>query len=198
MNNNEQGNDGSAKAHLDHVTETKKPVGQRVKPLYLMIAVVLVVVVVTGIYFAVNASAQVVAVGDTINVSYTGSLTNGTVFDTNVGGKQLQFIVGAGQLIRGFDQGVVGMRLGDEKKITVPEDEAYGPVNQSLIMQFPSNMLGNRTAAVGTEVYTVIRGQQVPGIVTAINETTVTADFNPMLAGKALIFDIKILAIRKA
>ena len=174
-----------------------KTAGARIRPLYA-VAVILAALVIVGIYFAINSSAQMVAVGDTINVSYTGSLTNGTVFGTNVGGKPLQFTVGAGQLIRGFDQGVVGMRLGEEGKITVPEDEAYGPVNQSLIIQFPSNMLGNRTATVGTEVYTTIRDQQVPGIVTAINETTVTQTSIPVLAGKTLVFNIKILAIRKA
>lgn len=101
-------------------TSEEKKSGSKIKPLHVGIIAVLVIIVVAGAYFAVNASAQVVAVGDTINVSYVGTFTNGTVFGVNAVGQTLQFTVGSNQLIPGFDQGVIGMRLDQQKTITVP------------------------------------------------------------------------------
>ncbi len=166
--------------------------GVKINPLHILALVVILIV----IYLVANnyASGPVVAKGDTINVSYTGTLTNGTVFDSNVGKQPLQFTVGAGQLIEGFDQGVIGMKLNEEKTITIPPNQAYGEVNPALIMQIPANTFGNQTAQIGM---VVTDPQQQQGVVTAVNKTTVTVDFNPELAGKTLIFKIKVLSIKK-
>ena len=144
------------------------------------------------------APVSVVAAGDIVNVSYTGTFTNGTVFDSNVGGHQLQFTAGAGQLIKGFDDAVIGMRLGEEKNVTIPVNEAYGEINPALIVSVPSNTFGNHTVQVGSIIRRSLNNTQVQqGVVTAVNATNVTVDFNPPLAGQTLIFQIKVLSIKK-
>jgi peptidylprolyl isomerase len=177
--------------------ETEQKVGRKIRPLYILIAAIVVIAAVGIIYFVVNASGQVVAVGDTVNVTYTGSFVNGTVFNSNVGGQPLKFTVGSGELIKGFDQGVIGMRLNEQKTITIPVNEAYGPVNPALILEIPSNTFGNQTVNVGMNITSSENGQEVRGVVIAVNKTVVIADFNPLLAGKTLVFEIKVLSIHK-
>jgi FKBP-type peptidyl-prolyl cis-trans isomerase 2 len=164
--------------------------------LYILIAVAAIVVLSAVVYLSA-ASSPVVSAGDTISVYYTGTLTNGTVFDSNVGKTPLVFTVGSGQLIKGFDQGVVGMKLNQSKTITIPANEAYGEVNPNLIIHAPLTQFANQTPQVGTSVSTVLNGQQLNGVVTAVNSTTATVDFNPPLAGQTLIFNITVVKIEK-
>jgi FKBP-type peptidyl-prolyl cis-trans isomerase 2 len=178
--------------------ETKEPKKSRIKRVHALAAVA-VIVLLGAAYLAISiTTAPIVAAGDVINVSYTGTFTNGTVFGTNVGKQQLQFTVGSGQLIKGFDQGVIGMRLNQNKTLTVPPSEGYGSVNSSLIVQVPANVLGNKTVQVGMILTRTEGTQQEQGLVTAVNATTATVNFNPPLAGKTLVFNIKVLSIRKA
>lgn len=175
--------------------ETDKKTGFRINPLYILAIVVLVGVV---IYVALGyTSGPVVAIGDKINVTYTGTFTNGTVFDSNVGKQPLTFMVGSGSMIKGFDEGVVGMKLNEEKTITIPATEAYGEINPALIVEVPANTFGNQTMEVGSGVVRTVNGQQEQGVVTAISKTNVTLDFNPPLAGQTLIFKIKVTSIQK-
>ncbi len=169
------------------------------KPAYILGIVIAVIAIVGVIYLATNnAPAQAVKVGDTINVSYTGTFTNGTVFDSNVGKTPLEFTVGSGQLIQGFDQAVVGMEVGQQKTITLLPTQAYGEVNSTLIVNVPANSL-NQTPTVGMVVTrTAANGQAEEGMVTAVNRTGFVVDFNPPLAGKTLVFTIKILSIVKS
>ncbi len=161
----------------------------------IAIVAVIAVIIIGVVYMATNgASAQTVAAGDNISVYYTGTFTNGTVFDSNVGGQPLNFTVGRGQLIKGFDQGVVGMKLNQNKTLTLPPAEAYGEVNQSLIVAVPRSDFGNVSVQVGGTV-TTNAGRR--GIITALNATTATVDFNPPLAGQTLIFQIKVVSIKK-
>jgi peptidylprolyl isomerase len=181
--------------------------------IYVLIAVLAVAVVSAVLYMdfghsakalaplVPSAGASVVAPGDTVQVYYTGTFTNGTVFGSNVGKQPLVFIDGANQLIEGFDQGVVGMGLNETKTITVPADEGYGEVNPNLIIQVPisefKNQTNNRTISVGMNVTTEnSNGQQLQGIIKSVNATTVTVDFNPPLAGQTLIFSIKVVGIQ--
>lgn len=166
------------------------------KPVYALAIIVVIAIIVAVAYMATrgNAAPSVVAVGDNVSVYYTGTLTNGTVFDSNVGKQPLQFTVGSGQLIKGFDQGVIGMKLNETKTITIPANEAYGEVNASQIVTVPRSQLGNGTVTVGMGVSTS-GGQQ--GIVKAVNATSVTVDFNSPLAGQTLIFQIKVVSIKK-
>jgi FKBP-type peptidyl-prolyl cis-trans isomerase 2 len=158
-------------------------------------AVIIIIAVIGGFFMATNsAAAQVVAKGDSVSVYYTGTFTNGTVFDSNVGKSPLNFTVGASQMIKGFDEGVVGMRLDENKSITLQPSEAYGPVNQSLIISVPRSEFSNMTIRVGLQVQTS-RGEV--GTVTAFNSTNVTVDFNSPMAGKTLIFQIRVVAIKQ-
>jgi len=170
-----------------------------IKPLYIIIAAILILGIIGGIYIASGSSAPVVASGDTVSVYYTGTLTNGTQFDSNVGKQPLQFTVGSGQLIAGFDQAVVGMKLNETKTVTIPSDQAYGPVRQNLVISLPRKDFGNQTINVGMIITETSpqTGQQIRGIVKALNATNVTVDFNSPLAGQTLIFKITVAQIQK-
>lgn len=168
-----------------------------VKSLHIAAAAILAALILIVIYMASNNST-VVAKGDSISVYYTGKLTNGTVFDSNVGKSPLNFTVGAGQMIEGFDSGVVGMSLNQNKTITIPANQAYGEINPALIVEVPLSQFGNLTPTVGMTVGYNSNGQQEQGRVTAVNSKNATVDFNPPLAGQTLIFTIKVVKIQKA
>ena len=176
----------------DHATHRPK---SGIRPAYIIAAVAAIAIIIGVIYMAAgNASAQVVAVGDNVSVYYTGTLTNGTVFDSNVGKSPLNFTVGAGEMIKGFDQGVVGMRLNENKTLTLPPDEAYGNVNPSLVVQVPRSQFGNSTVAVGMRVQS---SSGAVGVIKAVNASNVTVDFNSELAGQTLIFQVKVVGIKR-
>ncbi len=164
-------------------------------PYKLLLAAIAIVVV--GLVYFAFFSTPVVAVGDTIGAYYTGSFVNGTKFSSNIGGPQLNFTVGAGNVIPGFDQGVVGMKLNETKTITLPPDEAYGQVNPSLIVKVPVSDFGNQTVTAGMFVTQTFNGKQSQGVVTAVNATTATLDFNQLLAGQTLVFTIRVVVIHK-
>jgi peptidylprolyl isomerase len=187
-----------------------------IKPFYI-VGIIVIIALIVVIYLEVSSSnakgsanttstnaglgtssnAQMVSSGDTVEVYYTGTLTNGTVFDTNVGKQPLQFTVGSGQVIAGFDQGVIGMQLNQTKTITLPPSEAYGEVNQSLIIIVPIKDFGNQSVTVGMTVTKTVVGNEYQGTVTSVNSTNATIDFNPPLAGKTLIFQIKVIGIQQ-
>ncbi|MGI0141678.1 MAG: FKBP-type peptidyl-prolyl cis-trans isomerase [Candidatus Micrarchaeales archaeon] len=179
----------------EHKTEKK---GFKAKPMYIAAAAIVAVIVLVGIYFAIgNVSARAVAVGDTIQVNYTGTFTNGTVFDaSSLHGQPLRFVVGAGQVIPGFDQGVVGMKLNQQKTLTIPPSMGYGEINASLIFSVPLSVFGNQTVQKGMVVTRTSNGQQAQGIVDAVNATNATINFNPPLAGQTLIFKIQVVGIK--
>lgn len=177
--------------HVEHGEHGKK--AMKMKPAYIIAVIIVIAVALAVVYLAIGSSAQVVAVGDNVSVYYTGRLTNGTVFDTNVGKSPLVFTVGSGQLISGFDQGVVGMTLNSNRTLTLPPNEAYGEINQSLFVTVPKSQMGNDIPSLGMSVSTA-SGQQ--GIITAVTANNVTADFNPPLAGQTLIFEIQVVGIK--
>lgn len=171
----------------------------------LGIAAVIIIAALAVAAYLVTAGAQssTVAAGDNISVFYTGAFTNGTVFNTNVGGQPFSFTVGTGMVINGFDSGVIGMSLNQTKTITIPADEAYGPVNPSLIINVPLSAFNNASGN-GSSVHlgmlvteTNPTGQEYQGIVTAMNATNATVNFNPPLAGKTLVFTIRVVSIKK-
>lgn len=170
----------------------------KIKPMHIL-AIVVVIIVLIGVVYVVasDASSPTVAVGDNVSVFYTGTLTNGTVFDTNVGNEPLNFTVGSGEVIEGFDDAVLGMKLNEKKTVTIPANEAYGPVNPDLIMSIPKDKFANQSIEIGMTVGGTVSGQQVEGTVTAVNATNVTVDFNPQLAGQTLIFNITVVKISK-
>jgi len=164
------------------------------KFLYVLLIIVVAGVFVGALYiFTNNQSVQVVAPGDNVSVYYTGSFQNGTVFGSNVGGKPFSFIVNSGDMISGFNNAVIGMKIGETKNVTLPPDEAYGYVNQSLIVSFPRSIFGNNTVYVGERVSNGLES----GVIDSLNATNTTINFNPPLAGYTLMFYIKIASINK-
>ncbi len=135
--------------------------------------------------------------GDTVKVHYTGKLEDGEIFDTSQDGDPLEFKIGGGQVISGFEQGVVGMNEGASKTVEIPSDEAYGPHHQELVIeiemdQFPEDLdpeVGQQFKMRQPDDRTIIVA------VTEITEDSVTLDANHPLAGKDLTFDIQLIKI---
>ena len=147
---------------------------------------------------ATPMSKSIAHVGDTVQVHYTGTLEDGTVFDTSVGREPLEFTLGAGQMIPGFEQGVLGMKLGESKTVTIPPEQAYGPYYEDQVWivdraELPPGLepeVGQQLQAGDAQ------GQSIIVTVTDVSETTITVDANHRLAGKTLIFEIQLVSIR--
>ncbi len=133
--------------------------------------------------------------GDNVKVNYTGKLEDGTVFDSSEGGEPLDFSIGSGQVIEGFDEAVTGMKVGDKKTVQIPVDKAYGERNDEMVIQAPIEQvppdlnpeLGMRLEMGGAN------GEVLRVVVTEITETHITLDANPPLAGKDLTFDLELV-----
>lgn len=143
---------------------------------------------------------QQVKTGDTVRVHYHGRLNNGNTFDSSEGRDPLEFTVGAGMVIKGFDNGVLDMKPGDKKTLNIPVEEAYGPKNDELIMEFPkANIPADLNPSVGMELQmSNPQGQVFPVKVAAIGTEFITLDANHPLAGEPLIFDIELVEIVSA
>lgn len=135
--------------------------------------------------------------GDTVKVHYTGKLEDGTVFDTSVEDEPLEFTVGSGMVIPGFEQAVVGMAPGETKVEKITADEAYGPYQQEMVMQVEREaMPADFEPEVGQQLEIQRPGGEVIQVViTDVNEGAVTLDANHPLAGMDLIFEIELLEI---
>ena len=179
--------------------ETKEPKkgGMPRRAIYALVAVVAVVIVAVAYVGLVAAQGSVVQTGDNVSVYYTGTLTNGTVFGTNQGQTPMTFIAGSNEVIPGFSDAVIGMHLNQTKTVTLPVNEAYGPVNPALIVKVPLTAFGNSTVQQGERVTSSNNGQYAVGIVIAVNATDATVNFNPPLAGQTLIFKITVIKIAK-
>ncbi len=135
--------------------------------------------------------------GDTVKIHYTGTLENGEEFDSSKDREPLEFVIGEGNVIPGFENGVIGMEEGDSKNITIPPEEAYGTKNNELIVEvnrsdFPENI----TPSLGLQLQMMQQnGNPINVIVTALDDNNVTVDANHPLAGQTLIFDIKLVEI---
>lgn len=140
---------------------------------------------------------QQVKKGDTVKVHYHGKLTNGTTFDSSDGREPLEFEVGSGMVIPGFDEGVTGMVIGDKKTIHIPADQAYGPKEEHMIMEFPRDRFpADMVPEVGMQLnMSNGSGQNFPVVITEVRETAVVLDANHPLAGEDLIFDLELVAI---
>lgn len=138
--------------------------------------------------------------GDTVFVHYTGTLTDGSEFDSSRDRDPLQVTVGAGQLIAGFDAALHGMSLGEKKRVEIPCAEAYGPVDPANRQAVPRAQI---PAEIPLEVGLILQmqspeGQVLPVTVVEIQEDEVVLDANHRLAGKDLIFDIEVVSIQVA
>ena len=135
--------------------------------------------------------------GDTVKVHYSGRLTDGTTFDTSSGREPLEFKVGNGDVIKGFDDGVEGMQVGDKKTVHIPAEEAYGQKEDDRIIKFPrGNFPDNLSPEVGMQLnMTNGGGQVIPVTIVDMDTENVTLDANHPLAGQDLIFDIELVDI---
>lgn len=169
------------------------------KSTYMYVIGIIVIFGMLGVgYLAFyGASTPVVANGDNVSVYFTGTLTNGTVFDSNVGQQPFNFTVGANEVIPGFDQAVIGMKLHQEKRVVLSVNESYGPINPNLIVQVPLTQFGNNTVQMGMTVTEDTNGQESQGRIIGLNSTTAIVDFNSPLAGQILVFNITVAGIYK-
>ena len=137
--------------------------------------------------------------GDKIKVEYEGKLENGDVFDSTQHGDHshpLEFEVGAGQIIPGFENAVIGMEIGEEKEIKLQPQDAYGNPNPDLVQKVPRNQLPKEELKEGTLLaLTIENGAQIPATITEVTDEIVTIDLNSPLAGKILNFKIKVLDV---
>ncbi len=135
--------------------------------------------------------------GDQVKVHYTGRLSDGTVFDSSEGRAPLEFEVGAGMMIKGFDAAVNGMQVGEKVTAEIVAAEAYGESNPDLIIDVPrTNLPPDLNPEVGQQLaMSQPNGQQVPVKVAEVHDDKVVIDANHDLAGKDLIFDIELVSI---
>jgi peptidylprolyl isomerase len=135
--------------------------------------------------------------GDKVRVHYTGKLDDGSVFDSSEGGTPLEFTLGHGQVIPGFDQGVVGMEPGQSRTLNIPVDQAYGPQQADRMFEIErAELPPNLALQVGMRLQgNQPGGRAVEVTVVEFDDTRVKMDANHPLAGKDLTFDIKLVAI---
>ena len=135
--------------------------------------------------------------GDNVKVHYTGRLEDGTVFDSSAGKKPLEFTVGSGQVIPGFDEAVVGMATGQAKTVHIPVDKAYGARNEQMVITTPlEHVPPGLDPELGMRLdMCVANGELIRVVVTEITDSHITLDAKPPLAGKYLIFEIDLGAI---
>jgi peptidylprolyl isomerase len=139
-----------------------------------------------------------VKTGNKVKVEYVGKLDDGSVFDSSEDhGKPLEFEVGSGHVIKGFDDAILGMNEGDEKEFTIQPAEAYGQHDPNLVQKVPREVFpqeADLTAGLLFEAG-LPTGEKVPAMITAVDEGIVTVDLNHPLAGKTLSFKIKLKEI---
>ena len=135
--------------------------------------------------------------GDTVKVHVIGKLEDGEIFSSTVNGAPLQFTIGKGKFVRGFENGVVGMSPGEKKTLKVPSDQAFGPHRDVMVIKVDrKNIPPHIQPKVGLRM-DINRGdsEKTKVTITEVSESSVTVDANNPLAGKDLIFDIDFLEI---
>lgn len=167
----------------------------------------LIIILITGC-----GMVKTVENGNIVKVDYVGSLSNGTLFDTSIASEAknaglfnservyepLEFEVGAGQVVKGFDQAVLGMKKGEEKNVEIKPEEGYGPIREELIQVLPKgNFASDYQAKEGDMIMFSTQYGQVRGLIKNIVGNNITVDFNHPLAGKTLNFKIIMRNISK-
>lgn len=135
--------------------------------------------------------------GDCVKIHYTGTLEDGTTFDSSAGRDPLEFTLGSGQVIVGFDEAVTGMKTGDKKNVSIPADKAYGERNEEMVITAPRDQVpkdidpevGQQLQMAGPD------NQPIVVRITKVTDEHILLDANPPLAGKDLVFDIELVAI---
>ena len=135
--------------------------------------------------------------GDKVKVHYHGKLRSGETFDSSNGREPLEFTLGSGQVIKGFDDGVRGMQVGDKKTVEIPVGDAYGEKNDDMLIEFPKDQFPpDLNPEVGMQLMMNNgQGQQFPVNIVEVKEESVVLDANHPLAGQDLIFDLELVEI---
>ncbi len=136
-----------------------------------------------------------VKLGDNVKVNYKGTLVDGTVFDSSEGKEPLEFVVGSGQVIQGFDEAMIGMNVGESKVVDIPVEKAYGERKDEMVMVVPVEQappdlnpeVGMRLEMGG------MNGEILRVVIVNVDEKDITLDANPPLAGEKLTFSIELL-----
>ena len=138
--------------------------------------------------------------GDNVKIHYHGKLTDGSTFDNSEGREPLAFEIGSGMVIKGFDDGVTGMTIGEKKTIEIPAIDAYGEKQEDMVMAFPKDEFPpEMEPVIGMQLnMSNGQGQDFPVVVIEIKEEAVVLDANHPLAGKDLIFDLELIDIETA
>jgi peptidylprolyl isomerase len=136
--------------------------------------------------------------GDVVKVHYLGRLTNGTTFDSSEGRSPLEFEVGSGMVIPGFEKNVIGMEVGEKKTIQIPVEDAYGPLREDLYIEFPKERFPE---TMQPEVGMALNmkdeaGREFPVVIDEVTDEFVVLNANHPLAGEDLIFDIEVVEIK--
>ena len=135
--------------------------------------------------------------GDVVKVHYTGKLVNGEQFDSSAGKEPLEFTVGAGQMIKGFDAAMPGMNVGEKKTINIAPEDAYGEKSAEAIIEFPKEQVPADMKLEPGMPLTLSNeeGQPVPVMVVEVKDDIIILDANHFLAGEELVFDIELIEI---
>jgi len=134
--------------------------------------------------------------GDSVKVHYTGTLSDGSVFDSSDGRDPIGFEIGKSEVIPGFEDGVTGMTVGDKKSVSIPAAEAYGEHDERLIIEMPRNQLPAEVEPEIGQQFQLRQGEQEFVVaICAVGEDNVSFDANHPLAGKDLTFDLELVEI---
>lgn len=166
----------------------------------ISIAAVSIIIMVTLALTGCNMiQSQQAKSGDRVQVHYTGRFSDGNVFDSSAGMAPLEFTLGEGKVIPGFEKAVIGMKSGEKKTVTIPAAEAYGPHRDQLVIEVPlSRFPDDIKPAVGLELESPQKdGSVIVATITKITDSAVYLDANHPLAGKDLTFDLELVKILK-
>jgi FKBP-type peptidyl-prolyl cis-trans isomerase SlpA len=136
---------------------------------------------------------------DTVKVHYTGKLADGQVFDSSEGKEPIEFTLGQGQLIPGFEKGLIDMKLNEKKTINIPKDEAYGDSREDLVQEVQKSELPEEIKPeVGMGLVSKSQdGREMNLVIAEVKEESIVVDGNHPLAGKDLIFDLEVVEIKE-
>ncbi len=161
------------------------------RSIFILLGLLSIFVLMTG------CAAAIAREGNTVQVNYTGKFADGSVFDSSSGQGPLEFTLGEGRIIPGFENAVIGMKVGEKKTVLIPASDAYGPYRPELTLEVPLTQLPkDMTPQVGQQLQSrTDNGSVLVVIITKVTETSVIVDANHPLAGKDLTFDIELLKI---
>jgi FKBP-type peptidyl-prolyl cis-trans isomerase 2 len=178
----------------------KKEMFMGIKYWTLMLAAAVNMLVLTGAFAAEKSKDNnVVKDGTVVSLEYTLSGEDGKAIESNKGKAPIKFTQGSHQIVPGLEKGVAGMKVGEEKRVKVTPEEGYGAVDPKGFQEFPKEKMPSEGLKVGSVLMAKgPQGQQIPVRVHEIKEKTVVLDLNHPMAGKTLVFDVKVLDVQPA